>query len=84
MTWNVPNVTFAFREGDEPPAADDRGSEERIDDAGGDLAIVRGDQRVETAAGPVLARAGTGVATSSSERRQWTQIYAVNAAIFNS
>ena len=43
-----------------------------IIDAGGDLAIVRGDHRVETAAGAVLAREGTGVATSSSERRQWT------------
>lgn len=42
-----------------------------IIDAGGDLAIVRGDHRVETAAGAVLAREGTGVATSSSERRAW-------------
>ena len=43
-----------------------------IIDAGGDLAIVRGDHRVETATGVVAAREGTGVATSSSERRQWT------------
>ena len=43
-----------------------------IIDAGGDLAIVRGDHPVGTAAGTVMARAGTGVATSSSERRQWT------------
>jgi FAD:protein FMN transferase len=42
-----------------------------IIDAGGDLTIVRGDHRIETAAGAVLAREGTGVATSSSERRQW-------------
>lgn len=42
-----------------------------IVDAGGDLAIIRGDHRVATAAGAVLARAGTGVATSSSERRAW-------------
>ena len=40
-------------------------------DAGGDLTIVRGEHRVETTAGAVLARAGTGVATSSSERRRW-------------
>ena len=43
-----------------------------IIDAGGDLTMVRGDHRIETAAGAVLAVEGTGVATSSSERRQWT------------
>ena len=42
-----------------------------IIDAGGDLTMVRGDHRIETAAGAVLAVEGTGVATSSSERRQW-------------
>jgi thiamine biosynthesis lipoprotein ApbE len=42
-----------------------------IIDAGGDLTIVRGDHRIETVAGAVVAREGTGVATSSSERRQW-------------
>lgn len=42
-----------------------------IIDAGGDLAIVRGSHVVETAAGPLQARAGEGVATSSSERRSW-------------
>lgn len=40
-------------------------------DAGGDLTIVRGNHRIETPAGAVLAIEGTGVATSSSERRQW-------------
>jgi thiamine biosynthesis lipoprotein len=50
----------------------DRCDDERlIIDAGGDLAIVRGSHRIETAAGPVLAHEGEGVATSSSERRQW-------------
>lgn len=42
-----------------------------IIDAGGDLAIVRGTHRIETAAGPISASAGEGVATSSSERRHW-------------
>jgi len=45
--------------------------ERLIIDAGGDLAIVRGSHRIETAAGPILAHEGEGVATSSSERRQW-------------
>ena len=50
----------------------DRCDDERlIIDAGGDLAIIRGSHRIETAAGPVLAHEGEGVATSSSERRQW-------------
>ena len=46
--------------------------ERLIVDGGGDLAIVRGTHRVETAAGAVLAAPGTGVATSSSERRRWS------------
>lgn len=45
--------------------------ERLIIDAGGDLAIIRGSHRIETAAGAVLAHEGEGVATSSSERRQW-------------
>ncbi|MGI9187728.1 MAG: FAD:protein FMN transferase [Gaiellales bacterium] len=50
----------------------DRCDDERlIIDAGGDLAIIRGSHRIETAAGAVLAHEGEGVATSSSERRQW-------------
>lgn len=50
----------------------DRVLDERlIIDAGGDLTMVRGDHRIETAAGAVLALEGAGVATSSSERRQW-------------
>ncbi|MGI9117669.1 MAG: FAD:protein FMN transferase [Gaiellales bacterium] len=51
----------------------DRCDDQRlIIDAGGDLAIVRGTHRVETAAGAVVAAEGTGVATSSSERRAWS------------
>jgi thiamine biosynthesis lipoprotein len=51
---------------------DERCDDERlIIDAGGDLAIIRGSHRIETVAGPVLAHEGEGVATSSSERRQW-------------
>ena len=42
-----------------------------IIDAGGDLAIIRGDHCIETGAGAVMALEGTGVATSSSERRRW-------------
>lgn len=42
-----------------------------IIDAGGDLTIVRGTHRIESAAGPITAVAGSGVATSSSERRAW-------------
>lgn len=42
-----------------------------IIDAGGDLTIVRGEHRIDTVAGPVIAGPGMGVATSSSERRQW-------------
>jgi len=50
----------------------DRCDDERlIIDAGGDLAIIRGSHRIETAAGAVMAHEGEGVATSSSERRQW-------------
>ncbi len=45
--------------------------ERLIIDAGGDLTIVRGAHPIETAAGPVLAEEGTGVATSSTEKRQW-------------
>lgn len=41
-------------------------------DAGGDVHVERGDEVVRTPAGPVLVRAGHGVATSSSERRSWT------------
>ena len=32
---------------------------------------MRGTHRIETAAGPISASAGQGVATSSSERRHW-------------
>ncbi|MEI6689221.1 MAG: FAD:protein FMN transferase [Thermoleophilia bacterium] len=50
----------------------DRCDDERlIIDAGGDLAIIRGSHRIETAVGAVLAHEGEGIATSSSERRQW-------------
>ncbi len=46
--------------------------ERLIVDAGGDLAILRGEHEIATAAGRILALAGTGVATSSTERRAWT------------
>ncbi len=46
--------------------------ERLIVDAGGDLAIVRGSHTIATEAGPIRAAEGTGVATSSSERRRWT------------
>lgn len=50
----------------------DRTDDQRlIIDAGGDLAIVRGTQAIETAAGRIPAAPGEGVATSSSERRRW-------------
>ncbi len=48
------------------------GDDRLIIDAGGDLTIVRGVHTILTAAGPVAAVAGEGVATSSSERRSWT------------
>lgn len=62
-SWSAMRAAAALRDRTDDPRL--------VIDAGGDVLVVRGGEAVRTAAGPVRAGAGEGVATSSSERRSW-------------